>query len=653
MRALCLLMILLPLKAVPQLGIWGEEFENNCASGCYASAYSGPSGAWTVTNLGTNGACANRWFVSCAENGGVVGSCGAGCGSNETLHVGNDTGCSSPNGCFFCPAGDCGAAYDASCPPALCGFCCSCNSSQTDQRAESPVINLAGITSPTLSFTYMEGGQTTSDNATLWYFDGATWAQIADMPKTALCSGQGTWTAYSIALPASANNNANVRIGFRWVNNNDGSGADPSFAVDDVQLTIPYVPAGTGLIVNELSNGPSGAKEYIEMIVVGPPCTNIDIRGIKFDDNNGTLYNGFGSTLVNSGVALGHLRFANVAQWSAVPTGSIILVYNNTDLNALLPADDPADTAPNDKRYILPASHASLQGCNTSPNPATTSGYFTCTYGAGNWNYMSFRNQGDAAQTRDAQGRYFHGISYGTNGQNMNTGGPDNLRVSAMDHTGRVIYFNSGDYRQSANFTSALVAGNETPGAPNNAANLAFIATFDCPLPIELLDFSAEALEDRVRLRWSTGSERSNAWFVVERSMDTQHFEPIGTLPGAGDSPFRRDYVFDDDRPLRGLAYYRLRQLDIDGTTSLSQIVPVRWGAGVPLTVWPDAAGNVIVIGAAVGDSYAVLDASGRLVTEGVMDAEPFTIERIGAIGPCVLTCRGAEGMRHVRFLPY
>ena len=357
-RSILLVLCVTQLLAVAgQWAVWGEEFENGCTGGCYASAYTtGPNGAWTVTNTGTNGACANRWFISCQENGGAVGSCGVGCGNNETLHVGNDIACVSPNGCIFCPTGDCGAAYDAGCPPALCSFCCSCNSALTDQRAESPTINLTGITGTTLTFNYMEGGQGSTDNATLWYYDGAVWAQLADMAKTVVCGGQGTWTAYSIALPASANNNANVRIGFRWVNNNDGSGADPSFAVDDVQITIAFAP-GTGLIVNELSNGPSGSKEYIELVVVGPACTNVDIRGIKVDDNNGTIYNGFGTTLTGSGVSAGHLRFANIAQWSAVPTGSIILIYNNTDLNALLPTDDPNDTAPADKRAGVRAPH--------------------------------------------------------------------------------------------------------------------------------------------------------------------------------------------------------------------------------------------------------------------------------------------------------
>lgn len=638
------LVSLLVLRAFAhgQLTVWGEEFENACAGGCYASVYTGPNGAWSVTSTGTNGSCANRWFISCQENGQLAGACGAGCGSDETLHVGNDVACVSPNGCFFCPAGDCGAAYDAGCPPALCSFCCSCNSSQTDQRADSPVINLTGLAGLTLTFKYIENGQGATDDATVWYYNGSAWALLANPPKTVVCgSGQGQWTSYSVALPASADNNANVRIGFRWVNNNDGTGADPSFAVDNVQLTIPFSPPGTGLIVNEMSNGPSGAKEYMEVIVVGPACTNVDIRGIKFDDNNGVIHNGFGNTLANSGTALGHLRFASVAQWAAVPTGSIILVYNNTDLNALLPPDDPADTSPNDKRYILPVNHASIQGCGSSPNPASTSGYNACAYGAGNWNYMSFRNEGDAGQTRDPQGRYFHGISYGTNGQNMNNGGLDNLRISAMDHTGRVLYFNSGDYRLAANFTSAAVAGNETPGAPNNAANTAFIATFDCPLPIELLSFDARAEDEVVRLRWSTASEEGNAWFIIERSADAERFMPIAQLPGAGNSGSRRDYVFDDAQPVVGTTYYRLRQIDTDGGGSLSQVVAVR--LGVQVAALADGE-SLRIIGLTQQGRWSLVDPLGRTIARGLLCGASPCVQPLTGAGACALVVETADG---------
>lgn len=612
-----------------QVCIWAEEFENSCAANCYANAYSGPNGAWTVANTGTNGSCANRFFVSCTENGNLVGACGSGCvagANNETLHVGNELPgvCASPNACFFCPTGDCGAAYDAGCPAALCAFCCSCTDAETDKRATSPVINLTGYGPIIINLKFMENGQTTVDNATLWYFDGAVWSQLADLPKTAVCgSGQGTWTNFSTALPVSAWNNPNVRLGFRWVNNNDGVGADPSFAVDEVQLIIPYAPTGTGLIVNELSNGPSGAKEYIELLAVGPQCSTIDARLIKVDDNNGVMYNGFGSNLVGSGVAAGHIRFSNAAQWSNVPVGSLILLYNETDLNTLLPPDDPNDTAPNDSVYVLPSNHALMQGCSTRPNPTVTSGYYnaTCVFGVGNWNYISLRNQGDAAQTRDPNGFYFHGISYGANTDNMNGGGLDNLRISPTDHTNKVIFFNDNNYRQAFNFTSAISTGLETPGAPNNALNAAYINQLVClPLPIELTSFTAEAMYDRVRLEWVTATETNNAWFEVQRSSDGTTFTPIGIVMGAGDSQTEQRYVHDDGAPEQGMNYYRIRQVDLDGGSSTTAVEAVRWDPFGGAYAWIDGSGLMNINAGNGPGIWTLHDAIGRRVAQGRLD---------------------------------
>lgn len=254
-----------------QTVFWTEAFENSCATGCLASAYNGSNGQWSITSTGSEGSHPNNWFVSCAENGNAAGNCGSGCGTDESLHVGNVAG--GPWAPAFCPGGDCGAAYDASaactcsgilcsscsaCTGALCAFdlCCggSCNrctsgncgcatqeiTSLTDRRAESPTIDCSSRSSIELNFSYIETGSGTADDATVWYYNGSSWSQVHQTAKTnnSGCAGQGRWTAVTtINLPASANNNANVRIGFRWVNNADGAGADPSFAVDDVTLT--------------------------------------------------------------------------------------------------------------------------------------------------------------------------------------------------------------------------------------------------------------------------------------------------------------------------------------------------------------------------------------------------------------------------------
>ena len=213
--------------SLSQTVVWSDYFQNSCASNCTANGYNDGSGPWTITNTGFNGADANLWYVSGAECGNAATQCGTGCGTTDpSLHIGSNTS-------VF---GDMGASYLAGDG----GF--GIYFPTTDARVESPVINLTGQTTLTLNFNYIENGQAAIDDASLWYFDGSTWTLLNTLAKTALtCNPQGTWTAFSVALPASANNNANVKIGFRWINNNDDIGTDPSFAVDDIEITTPAV----------------------------------------------------------------------------------------------------------------------------------------------------------------------------------------------------------------------------------------------------------------------------------------------------------------------------------------------------------------------------------------------------------------------------
>ena len=233
----CLLSgLLFPAISHSQVVFWSENFNNGCSSNCNAASYSGTNGACSVSDPGTNGNIPNEFFVSCAENGEPVGSCGAGCGNDATLHVAS-VPCTL---CFACINGDCGAAYNAG--PSFGG-----EDPLTIKRAESPLISTLGKSGITLEFKYIERGQGTSDNATLEYSinGGSTWLSLVNMAKTATTcgSGQGLWTAYSIVLPATCDNISNLKIGFRWVNNSDGTGSDPSFAVDNVELsTVVSLP---------------------------------------------------------------------------------------------------------------------------------------------------------------------------------------------------------------------------------------------------------------------------------------------------------------------------------------------------------------------------------------------------------------------------
>ena len=225
----CLAVLLVCANLHAQTYFWTETFSlSSCNQGCLLP-YTGANGTWTWVSTGTNGPSANTWYLSYQEEGMGRLGCGSS-GPPASLHVGNVS--TSPAAFFFCPTGDCGAAYDAGIGD---------GEVTANARATSPVINCTGQSTITLSFNYIMNGQTAKDLCTVYYFNGAIWALLASPAKTARCGAQGKWTYYSVALPASANNNPNVQIGFNWANNDDGAGNDPSFAVDSVRLSVPAV----------------------------------------------------------------------------------------------------------------------------------------------------------------------------------------------------------------------------------------------------------------------------------------------------------------------------------------------------------------------------------------------------------------------------
>lgn len=90
--------------------------------------------------------------------------------------------------------------------------------------------------------------------------------------------------------------------------------------------------------------------------------------------------------------------------------------------------------------------------------------------------------------------------------------------------------------------------------------------------PVEWLRFTAVPAETQVRLDWITGQELNNDHFVVERSADGRSFVPIGQVAGHGTTQQMRDYRFFDAQPQRGINYYRLRQVDLDGRFQHSKV---------------------------------------------------------------------------------
>ena len=96
-------------------------------------------------------------------------------------------------------------------------------------------------------------------------------------------------------------------------------------------------------------------------------------------------------------------------------------------------------------------------------------------------------------------------------------------------------------------------------------------------LPVELLFFDAEVMNYGVQLSWATASELNHESMIIERSIDGREFESIGEIKGEGNTQSLSNYQFMDYYPESGKNYYRLRQIDLDGSEAIFNVVSVQW----------------------------------------------------------------------------
>jgi hypothetical protein len=104
-------------------------------------------------------------------------------------------------------------------------------------------------------------------------------------------------------------------------------------------------------------------------------------------------------------------------------------------------------------------------------------------------------------------------------------------------------------------------------GTPNNVKNLEFITGLRTQvLPVNLISFTAKKGINGIELNWATASEQNNNRFELQRSADGNSFVTIKTVTGANNANSRNNYSFLDKNPIAGVNYYKLVQIDNDGT---------------------------------------------------------------------------------------
>jgi hypothetical protein len=118
------------------------------------------------------------------------------------------------------------------------------------------------------------------------------------------------------------------------------------------------------------------------------------------------------------------------------------------------------------------------------------------------------------------------------------------------------------------------------------------------PLPVELVYFRGKLRADgHAVLSWGTASEKNSSYFELQRSTDGRNYSLVQTVAAAGTSTQARNYEQTDPLPLSKVTYYRLLQVDQDGTKNYSSVVPLAPGKlALQLNVWPNpvAAGELV-----------------------------------------------------------
>ena len=129
-----------------------------------------------------------------------------------------------------------------------------------------------------------------------------------------------------------------------------------------------------------------------------------------------------------------------------------------------------------------------------------------------------------------------------------------------------------------ASFANSISADGSTivgTAYPASGGPIAYVLKFENPVPVELTSFSASYENNKVELNWITSSELNNRGFVVERKTENTDWNSIGFVAGYNTTTETHNYQFTDNEITANKYFYRLKQVDYDGTFEYSNIVEI------------------------------------------------------------------------------
>jgi len=138
-------------------------------------------------------------------------------------------------------------------------------------------------------------------------------------------------------------------------------------------------------------------------------------------------------------------------------------------------------------------------------------------------------------------------------------------------------------------------------------------------LPVTLMQFTANRLNEKVQLDWKTAQEVNSRGFYLERSNDGRTWNTLGFIASKGNTAVGFNYQFIDQKPMNGLNLYRLKQVDLDGQYAYSAIASIRMGSikNAMASVYPNPVKGTMFLKINVPSSITkieLINAAGQVV---------------------------------------
>lgn len=165
------------------------------------------------------------------------------------------------------------------------------------------------------------------------------------------------------------------------------------------------------------------------------------------------------------------------------------------------------------------------------------------------------------------------------------------------------------------------IINNQTGGCGNDLAidDITFERVMST-LPVTGLQTTAIRNNNDVTVKWQTLTESNTSHFVVEKSTNGKDWEAIGTVAAAGNSLFKKEYSLNDTKPAAD-NYYRIQQVDIDGTFTYSNVVTIKVNATViKASTYPNPFTNGVQVDIKAETNQSVIiklyDLNGKVVKQ-------------------------------------